>query len=280
MDSPPKFSPVSIFKTDEPPPPSSASGDQAVEGNTSTLTGPPEPSRAVPPAPLATRDARPMHSASAGIARTLALILKLAVPGTILLAGAYFTMKSVVPVIKELAHPGGASALHDKNAPTFVKAIQKTRQVVAKSDANVAYLNSLVGVDAKTAPAPPLSAPTPTASAATPAPPPVALPEPTPRPVRITTYAPSAPAQVDTISPAGGPRKFDPSLRPFSDAVARLKIDGVVGGHSPRILIDGVLVKMGESADYSLKLRFTGVDPVRHVIFFTNEDHVVFQRHY
>lgn len=239
---------------------------------------PPQPRPA--PAPEAMESERSDSPSPSGIVRTITLLLKLSVSGTIVLAIAYVTLHSVIPVVKELIHPGGTSALHDKDAPTFVKAIQQTRLVVAKSDANVAYLNSLVGVDTK---GNPLGSAGP--AAATPTPPPAGTKAPSTTSAKVTTYAPAQSPAVDSDeapTPAV-PEAPKPviNLRPFQDAVAELKIGGVMGGSSPRILIDGLLVRVGDVADSRHKLVFTGVDAVNHVIFFTNETtHEIFRRYY
>jgi len=222
---------------------------------------------------------RPVYSSSSAIIRTLTLVLKFSISGTIIFGGFYLVMHSVVPVIKELMHPGGTSALHDKDAPTFVKAIQETRLVVAKNDANVAYLNSLVGTNPKDGPAD-LLTPMPQ-FADEKAPLATKVPVPVTGPVKVTTYAPTTPPVVEAsaIQPSSSPNVVR-NLKPFNDAIADLKIDGVVGGRAPRIIIDGLLVKIGDVADFRNKLVFTGVDPVKHLIFFTNKDNVIFERHY
>ena len=235
------------------------------------------PAVASPLAPTDETVPRQKFSASAAITRSLVLVLKLSVSGAIVMVGTYFTLNTVVPVIKELRHPSAPDAVHAKNAPAFVKAIQETRLVVAKNDANVAYLNAVIGTDPKGS-ANPFAKPEPVA----PAPLPVAVKAPAPvaapKPVKVTTYAPSDPVIV-VVRSSSAPIA-DTKLRPYNNAIADLKIDGVMGGSSPRIMIDGLLIRTGEIASPRLKLRFTGVDAVKHLIFFQNEDQVIFQRPY
>ena len=76
-----------------------------------------------------------------------------------------------------------------------------------------------------------------------------------------------------TQTPANGPDTA-------GDAVDQLRIDGVVGGSSPRIMVNGLLVHIGGIADYRHQLRFTAVDTVKHIVFFKDGADGVFPKHY
>ena len=157
-----------------------------------------------------------------------------------LLLMAFAAMKFLLPVVIEMRQAKVPNPVADKNAPTAVRAIQATRQVVAKSDANVAYLNEVVSA-VETKPV-----------------------EVKPAPVPAPVAAPPAPSD----------------LSRFHDAVAQLKVDGVVRGATPRAFIDGRFVKHGEIINRALGLRFVGVDPDEHMLLFTNADNVTFRKRY
>ncbi|HEY9249152.1 MAG TPA: hypothetical protein VIO38_08475, partial [Rariglobus sp.] len=109
----------------------------------------PKPQPAAPP-PVVSAAAAPVprlpeldpganrRHGSPSIARPLPFILKLSVSAAIIIGITYATIHTIVPAVKELAHPANPAARPDKNAPAFVQAIQQTRHVVAKNDANVA----------------------------------------------------------------------------------------------------------------------------------------------
>lgn len=182
------------------------------------------------------------------VVRACAMVFRRSAIALIILGGGYYAARTwVIPMINELQHPGKTDAIHDKAAPTAVRVLQQTRQVVAQNDARVEYLNSVVDqVDGKARqPAPP------------PTPPPAAAPA-----------VVAAPAPV--VLPADA----------YREAVDRLKIAGVYAGEDPRINLDGRLVKFGEIVDRDLGLRFIGIDPVEHVILFSNADNVTFKKIY
>lgn len=234
--------------------------------------------------------------ASPSIARTLPFILKLSVSAAIIIGITYATIHTIVPAVKELAHPANPAARPDKNAPAFVQAIQQTRHVVAKNDANVAHLNTIVDLAGAAAPAGPPApfvplgarGPSQSASAAASSPasaldaPPAPLPvKASPAaPVRVSTYAPNSQPVEITASQSAASKTSKSSLRLFTNAVADLKISGVNGGSAPRILVDGLLVKVGGVADYRLKLKFAGMDQVKRVLIFTNDAGDTFMRPY
>lgn len=159
----------------------------------------------------------------------------------------FLVVRFLVPFLQELHTPGKTDALADKAAPTAVRAIQQTRAVAAKSEANVAYLHEVVAtVGEKPA-------------AAAPAP---ALPPPV-----VRTKAPG------TVALA-------PDLTPYHAAVARLKVGGVFEGPVPRIYLNDRIVAFGEIVDRNLGLRFMGVDPKDNAVLFTNAANVIFRKRY
>ena len=187
------------------------------------------------------------ESFAPALIRSSGMLLKWGSILALMLGGGYLAMKTLVPLMKELSNPKPPSTVIDKNAPTLVKVLQQTRQVTARSDANVAYLNQIVaGGDA-----PHLVVKPPVV---------VAPPPPPPSPV-------VAPLAKDDLSP-------------FHTAIAQFKIDGAVGGASPRAFIDGRLVKYGEIVNRNLGLRFVGVDMEEHIVLFTNAENVVFKKHF
>ncbi len=187
------------------------------------------------------------HSASPAVIKSTALVLKWGLITAVLLGIAFLLMRFLVPFLNELRNPKPPTAPIDKEASVAVKVIQQTRQVVAKSDAKVSYLNEVIdSVDGK-------------------APEKKVAPPPPPRPAPPTiTARPSGP----------------PDLTTFRDAVAGMKVDSVVLGAPSRAFIDGRFVKQGDIVHRGLGLRFTGVDPDEHVLLFTNADNVVFKKHY
>lgn len=188
------------------------------------------------------------HSASPAVIKSTALVLKWGLITAVLLGIAFLLMRFLVPFLNELRNPKPPTAPIDKDASVAVKVIQQTRQVVAKSDAKVSYLNEVIdSVDGKAA-----------EKKVAPTPPP-ARPEPP-----TITARPSGP----------------PDFTSFREAVAGMKVDSVVLGSPSRAFIDGRFVKQGDIVHRGLGLRFTGVDPEEHVLLFTNADNVVFKKHY
>ena len=180
-------------------------------------------------------------SAAPSRIRASSTMVKWSAISAMLLLVAFAAMKFLIPVVIEMRKEKVANPVADKNAPTAVRAIQATRQVVAKSDANVAYLNEVVAaVENKPAEVKPATQPVPRAVVAPPA----------------------------------------SDLSRFQDAVAQLKVDGVVSGATPRAYIDGRFVKHGEIINRALGLRFVGVDPDEHMLLFTNADNVTFRKRY
>lgn len=155
-------------------------------------------------------------------------------------------MKYLYPILDELRHPERTNPKADKDASTAVKALRQTREVVAKSNANVSYLDEVVAEVDKVTVAPKV------------VPKPVEPPKPPPPPI---TY-----------------KKGD--LTPFHEAVARVKFGGVFEGGEPRAYLDGRIVKYGEIFNRELGLRFLGVDLEEHALLFTNADNVTFRKYY
>lgn len=213
----------------------------------------------IEPAPAPAESAEPpvseailKQSSAPALIRAFSLIFKWGALAAVLFGIGFLALKFLVPFLDELRNPGRTDAIANKDAPTAVRVLQQTRQVVAKNDAKVDYLNNVVAaidgsaVEPKAAPA--------KAAAAVPAAPVVAA------------KAPAVRASSD--------------LNPFQDAVSRLTVGGVFDGPEPRAYLDGRLVKYGEIIDRSLGLRFVGVDPNQHAVLFTNADNVTFRKHF
>lgn len=154
------------------------------------------------------------------------------------------TIKFAYPVLRELVHPSGATALHDPNASTGVKVLQQTRQVVAKNNANVEYLNSLIG-EVESQPIPDL------------------------------------PASPEPIKPVV---KHEPMIqinfKALSASIDQLQINGVIGGQDPRIMVNGMIVTPGGIIDPKLGVKFVGVNEENHVILLEDCNCVVFTKPY
>jgi hypothetical protein len=184
-------------------------------------------------------------SAAPSAIRASGVFIKWAAVAVVAVAITFLAANYLLPIVNELRKPKGAPVVVNKEASTAVKVIQQTRQVTAKSEANLAYLNEVVGaVDPNASPVKPPS---------------VGVPPPA-----SVVMAPAAPL----------------TATDYNDALARLKIDSVSTGPSPRAYIDGRLIKFGDIVDRKLGLRFVGVDPEEHVLLFTNADNVTFQRRY
>lgn len=193
-----------------------------------TATTPP-----VAPAPdLSPPSARPSPSMSGP---TFVRLFKLGITAAILLAGTYFAVKNAYPFLKELSQPGSVTTANAKDAPTSVKILQQTREVVAKNNANVDHLNAIIN--------------DPLGASVGSVPPPAPLP---------------APPAVPKVKP-------QVRLEPLSGLVLdELHVSGVLGGRNPRIMIDGLLVGLGGMVDSKRRLRFVSLDEVRRVIVFSN----------
>ncbi len=192
------------------------------------------------------------HSSAPALMRASSMIFRWGTKAAVLLVVAFLAAKFLVPFLNELRNPGGTAALKDKEAPTAVRLIQQTRQVVAKSDANVAYLNEVAAIAEGKAVAPKVTSVAPV-------------------PVPAVAAAVTSPTETQGV-------KIDHSL--FHEAVAKLKVGGVFDGAEPRAYLDGRLVKYGEIINRTLGLRFVGVDPNQHAVLFTNAENVTFRKHF
>jgi len=188
------------------------------------------------------------QSSAPALIRASSLLFKWGLLAAVLMGIGFLAIKFLVPLLDELQNPGRTDAIADKDAPTAVRLIQQTRQVVAKNDSNVAYLNSVVDA------------------------------------ANGIVVANAAPAKVAPAVPAVPPKAPAPriasDLSPFQEAVSRLTVGGVFDGPEPRAYLDGRLVKYGEIINRSLGLRFVGVDPNQHAVLFTNADNVTFRKHF
>ena len=167
---------------------------------------------------------------------TFVRLFKLGISAAILLAGTYFAVKNAYPFLKELSQPGSVAA-NAKDAPTSVKILQQTREVVAKSNANVDHLNAIIN--------------DPLGASIDSVPPPAPLPPP----------------------PAQPKAKTQPQVRmePLAGLVLDdLHVSGVHGGRNPRIMIDGLLISIGGMVDSKRRLRFVSLDESRRVIVLGN----------
>jgi hypothetical protein len=186
-------------------------------------------------------------SVAPALIKSSALVLKWSLFAAVLLGVAFLAIRFLVPFLNELRNPKPPAAPIDKEASVAVKVLQQTRQVVAKSDAKVNYLNEVIDTgDGKSA---------------------------------EKKNVPPPPPRVEPPRFVPGPAAA-PDLSAFRDAVAAMKVDSVVLGSPSRAFIDGRFVKQGDIVHRGLGLRFTGVDPDEHAIWFTNADNVVFKKHY
>lgn len=189
-------------------------------------------------------------SASPAVIRAMGMGMKWGLILAVVLGLGYLSIRFVVPILKELqaAEKGAPPAAVDKQASFAVQAIQQTRQVVAKNDGKVDYLNEVIGVDEKKI-APKAAAPAP------------------------------APAPAETPAAPAVPRAPG-DLTPFTEALAAMAINGVFEGEDARAYIDGRLVKVGDIVHRPLGLRLVGIDAPRNELIFTNADGVTFRRTY
>ena len=173
-------------------------------------------------------------------------LIKLGISAIILLLISYFTIKTVYPVLRELAKPGSASGA-GKDAPSAVQMIQQTREVVAKNNANVAHLDSILNDLPET--------------------PKIPLPE-----------LPAAPAKFAPKPAAAEPPPINTLL--VKRGVDALHVHGVVGGNSPKIMVGGMLLGIGQVVDAKLGLKFVALDEDNHVIILANEHKQTFTKSY
>jgi hypothetical protein len=188
-------------------------------------------------------------SASPAVIRAMGMGMKWGLILAVVLGVGYLAIRFVVPILQELqaAEKGAPPVAVDKKASFAVQAIQQTRQVVAKNDGKVDYLNEVIGVDEKKP-----------------------VPKAAPAPAPVPAEAPAAPAVPRTPG----------DLTPFTEALAAMAINGVFEGEDARAYIDGRLVKVGDIVHRPLGLRLVGIDAPRNELIFTNADGVTFRRTY
>ncbi|MCX6952199.1 MAG: hypothetical protein NTV51_08540 [Verrucomicrobia bacterium] len=240
-------SPSAAVTSDEPPP-------GLPDGASFQLPTPPPGSTAQGPAvdePVS--EALLNHSRKPALMRAAGTILKWTFLAAVLLGtGLYFMRGILFPVVSELKKDKNAPVVVDKEASTFVKSVQQTRQVLAKNDANVDYLNQIVdGEKAKPVTAAPVVPPLP------PVVPPV------PAAASVTTAAMREKEQAR-----------------YREAVASYEVSGVRDGDSPRLFHNGQIVKFGDIIDRPLGLRFVGVNAEERVVLFANADNEIFRKPY
>lgn len=202
--------------------------------------------RVAPPADEPASEAVLKHSAAPALIKSSSVIFKWTVVAAILLGVAFVVIRFLVPFFTELKKPKSAVVVVDKEASFAVQALQQTRQVAAKNDAKVAYLNEVVATgETKPAEVKSVTPPPPSASPA---------------------FAQRAAAKLD--------------FGPYQDVLARLKVESVVAGEAARAMIDGRLVRQGDIIERNLGLRFSGVDADEHVLLFTTAENIVFKKRY
>lgn len=184
-------------------------------------------------------------SSAPALIRATGLLTKWGMFAAVLLAIAVLATRYLLPFLEELRHPGKGEALADKNAPTAVRVIQQTRAVVAKSDANVSYLNEVVlATEDK------------------------------------RVMAPAAAPSHALVAKAGAALPARDDLTPYQEAIQRLQLGGVFDGDPPRIYLNGRIVKYAEIIDRNLGLRFIGIDVENKAVLFTNAANVTFRKYY
>ena len=156
----------------------------------------------------------------------------------ILLIGCYFSVKSAYPLLRELAHPGSISG-NAKDTPTGVKILQQTRSVVAKNNANVDNLNSLIDESLG------------------------------------GNYAASNTLALPSLPPPPPQLKAKPQpqvrLEKLSNVIIdELHVSSVLGGDAPHITVDGLIVGIGGVVDSKRRLRFVSLDETKRVIVLGN----------
>lgn len=290
--TPPAAKPLRFAQPARPAPPAGATTApfpsyllaQAPAAAAAAATAPmPAGTTTTPPMPVAGAEA-PVYSgsnpgSSAGVIRAITLMVKFGITAAIVGGIGYFTFTSIIPVLKEMSNPTPVSAGVDKEAPVFVQAIQQTRQVVAKNDANVAHLDAIIadpmgtGVTAPPAPSGQLAAP------AGPEPLPPALDpnqQPIPdsafagapaEPVNVSIYAPGSPIEVKFTKLPGSDLSQE-LMEIMAERVTGFAVNGIRHGTTPRIVIDGVLFKPGDMVDFQIELTFAGIDTRKRLLRF------------
>jgi hypothetical protein len=197
------------------------------------------PPPVVAPALPAIRASSPPMSASA-----FTRFLKISISAAILLAGCYFGIKSAYPFLKELAQPGSTATAKPSDTPTSVKVLQQTRAIVAKNNANVDNLNGLINDEVGSGKAALKTSSLP------------ALPEPPPQP----KAKPQPQVRLEKLS---------------NVIIDELQVSSVLGGKTPCITIDGLIVGIGGIVDSKRRLRFLSLDETKRVIILGNGQQII-----
>lgn len=208
---------------------------------------PTTPSPVVPPPQASVPVTPPTRSSTPISVPTFVRFFKLCITAGIVITGSYFAVKSAYPFLMELSHPGSLNAADPKDVPTSVKILQQTRAVVAKNNANVEQLDSIID-----------GAPD------------GMLREPLAAAVPGTFVLPSLPPQPVSMPPKPKPKPQIRLERLTGLVIDELHISGVMGGKRPRIMVDGVMVGVGGIVDATRRLRFVSIDESRRVIVFGN----------
>ena len=198
------------------------------------------------------------HSSAPAMMRALSLVLRWGLRGGILLGGVFaMGYYVVIPLTKALKEPPpGEQAVPDKNAATATKVLHQTRQTVAKNDAKVEYLHSIVADVA------PMSEADRKGKA----------------PGKEGGTAETKTGEAVAKPAPGVAVPFVSTGNIFRDAVEKFRVSGASYGDEPRILLDGRLVKYGEIVERELGLRFIGLDAATHEALFTNGANEVFRK--
>jgi hypothetical protein len=112
----------------------------------------------------------------------------------------------------------------------------------------------------------------------------VAQKEATPAPAPKTiapAVPPHTPARVTAAEPATGAAEATANAEPnpaAQDWINKLKISGVRGGASPKILLQGKTFGIGDVIHADLGLAFAGYDPDRDVVRFKDGAGAIYQR--
>lgn len=221
-----------------------------------TATPPPSPAPPAQSSPPVSSNVRPPVAAPEPVESsppmsvpTFTRFFKLGTCAVILLAGSYFAVRSVYPFLMELARPGSVAA-NSKDAPASIKMLQQTRAVVAKNNANVEHLDRLLDdtVGMQTIERP-LAARRPGADFA-----------PLPEAPKLPTPKPKPQVRLERLK---------------GIVLDDLHIAGVVGGKNPRIMIDGLLLGVGDLVDIKRQLRFVSLDESRRIVVLGNGEETI-----
>lgn len=150
-----------------------------------------------------------------------------------------------------------------------VNAINKAQGVVdARRTSDQTRVDALTsGEDLPAKPAKP---------ATTPTTPPPGAPAVADKPA-VRTSGSIAPGVSATIADVEAVPDATPAFRTF---VANAKITGVIGGTPPKVLLNGRLMRAGESVETALGITFDGIDPDRKLLIFKDKSGAIVTRKY